>query len=165
MLVSVVWAPDLEIALNKGVDMLVVAALTILAWQVAKQPMFDLVVGTMHYMMFILAAVLGLLGVANMANAGSRLAVLGGGPNVYGRLVGIGGLCGLKMTAWFAWLGYSFTALFTALVLLTGSRGALASYIVAAGFLFFYTSTISWFRKIAIISVAGILLFGFSEFH
>jgi len=167
MFISVGWAPRTDIALNKGLDLLVVVILTISARIISFQRIFDQVCRVMHYMMFLVASILGLMGLVGLASSGQRLAVLGGGPNVYGRLVGIGGLCGLRFTNSFAWIGYGSTAVFASLVLLTGSRGAIGAFAVAATFLFLYTSSITIVRKIwllILVAAAGTFVFGFTEF-
>lgn len=90
----------------------------------------------------IITGVLAGIGIFNilLAGPGGKLAVLGGGPIIYARFMGI--LCLVALHRAFArdelvkWL--TVAAIATVLLFLTGARGPFLSLIVAAGFLMYY---------------------------
>jgi O-antigen ligase len=132
MIASMSWAPDMELAVEKGLELLLMlAALFLMAFMLSKsnaQTLFFcfwsaliLLIGS-----FALVALLTIdLGSIN------RVSVLGGGGNYFGRLMGL--LCfgsffmqkhKQNIIIWIP-----IIALSTILLVLSGSRGALLAYI------------------------------------
>ncbi len=139
-LMSTMWAPDESLAVSKAGELLVMALgllclrrLTLLAGvRPTTEAMWRVVA-----VLFGGFAAIGL--VSSVVSGSGRLCVLGGGPNVYGRNMGLllvvcfgavldGGKRGWPM------LGLTVAAL---LVILSGSRGALAGTLVGVGGLLF----------------------------
>ncbi len=129
-LLSVAWAPDADLAARKAIDLL------LMAFGVLALRRLVVVTGvhaTTQELWTVFGVILGgfaLLGLAaGLASGSGRLAVLGGGPNVYGRNMGVLFVVCLGVLL----QGRSHRALAIAgvvaaglLVLLTGSRGAMA---------------------------------------
>ncbi len=139
-LMSTMWAPDDTLAAVKAGDLVVMALgllclrrLTLLAGVRPTTSELWRVVAVL----FGAFAAIGLL--SSIVSGGGRLSVLGGGPNVYGRNMGLllvvcfsalldGGKRGWPL------MGLTIAAL---LVILSGSRGALAGTLVGVGGLLF----------------------------
>lgn len=126
MLLSASWAPDGRLAAHKLFELLILGAgaggLAFTLWSGdARACRAGMLIAAVVGLLFLAAA--GLL-----AGPMERAAVLGGGPNVYGRNNGVLLLLGLG--AWQAGLGRAWlgpAAVASALVLLSGSRGALGA--------------------------------------
>lgn len=139
-LLSTMWAPDDTLAVVKASDLLVMALgllclrrLTLLAGVRATTDSLWRVVA-------VLFGALAAIGLASsVLSGGGRLAVLGGGPNVYGRNMGLllvvcfGAVLDGGKRGW-PLVGLTVAAL---LVILSGSRGALAGTLVGVGGLLF----------------------------
>lgn len=137
---STLWAPDRTLALVKAGDLLVMALglvclrrLTLLAGvRPTTEAMWRVVA-----VLFGAFAALGL--VSSILSGGGRLSILGGGPNVFGRnmglllLVSFGAVLDGGKRVW-PLTGLTIAAL---LVILSGSRGALAGTLVGVGGLLF----------------------------
>lgn len=139
-LMSTMWAPDDALAVLKAGDLLVMALgllclrrLTLLAGvRPTTEAMWRVVA-----VLFGAFAGLGL--VSSIVSGGGRLSVLGGGPNVYGRNMGLllvvcfGAVLDGGKRGW-PLVGLTIAAL---LVILSGSRGALAGTVVGVSGLLF----------------------------
>ena len=109
-----------------------------------------------------LTGLLALLGVVRILMGGEvrRLAVLGGGPNVFGRNMGL--LCIGALFFWSGgrgqkpWLGLAGVA--GILVVLSGSRGAMVSLVAALGV--YATVARLGFKRlaVAVVSIAGVVI-------
>lgn len=140
-LLTTTWAPDAHLALQKSIDLLVMA-LGILGLR--RLTAHVGVVTTTRCLWSVVGVVFGVFAVFGLVSAalsgGGRLAVLGGGPNVYGRNMGV-----LFVVSLAAMLdrgrpgGWPLAGVVVAglLVALTGSRGALLGTVTGvAGLLF-----------------------------
>jgi O-antigen ligase len=123
---TVAWAPDFAMASNKAYELMFVAAVVGAMIRLVQVLGADFVARTLWRALVVVFAVFAAVALLG-STGGSRLAVLGGGPNVFGRNMALlalfcvhmllkGGLRPIPI----AGLGIA-----SALVLLTGSRGAM----------------------------------------
>jgi len=137
---SSAWAPDTTFAWQKLYDVILVAVATASIARIVGAGAADAFAEGLWGGMFIFGGVLAWIALAAIGVPGGsdRLAVLGGGPNVFGRMMGY-----LTFAALFFWrrqgrmwlyLPVSVLAVF--LTLLSGSRGSLVG--LAAGGLAFF---------------------------
>ena len=128
MMCTSLWARDSELASAKFIELLLVMMAVLAcvwAWSLCDN---ELLREAIFRYLFVFCGLLALLGLRSIADA--RLAVLGGGPNVYGR-----NMCLLAASCLYfwrsrgrAWLWLPGVALAFVLVILTGSRGALVAF-------------------------------------
>jgi O-antigen ligase len=158
VLLSALWAPDPDLALYKVVEVLIVL--------LAGVAVHKFVTGSRapewrrHFWGFLFA-VTGLLALIALSKAvaegPARLAVLGGGPNVFGRLMGLSCLASLyfwRRRGGPLFIGGAVLALL--LVILTGSRGCFISLVLAAAG-FFLVERVRLERLALLGVVAGVL--------
>ena len=125
---SALWAPSRAIAVDKVLELLLLAAAVWSAHRLSSWVPPGELTKALWTVLTLLLAMFALLGLA-AGTSGGRLAVLGGGPNVFGRNMG---LLALVCTA-ASLRGRRRPALVVAaivagaLVLLSGSRGALVA--------------------------------------
>jgi O-antigen ligase len=129
---TVLWAPDAELAGYKAYELLLVAVATVSLARVFSSDAGPRALAWTWAAILVVAgllAALALPGVVSSGAAGGRLAVLAGGPNVFARIMGF-----LAVAALFfwrrhghAWLFMPVVALAALLVVLSGSRGGLLS--------------------------------------
>ena len=143
MVLTAVWAPDPGRAATKAYDLLFViwsCVLMVLALRIGGvQATIDGFWGGL----FVAASALALIGVATAvvsSQTGARLSVLSGGPNVFGRNMGLLALASLRLIfdarRGLRILGLVMAPVAAMLVLLSGSRGAmLASFFGAIVYL------------------------------
>jgi O-antigen ligase len=144
-LLAITWAPDLEFARPNAIDIVLLLAVTMTLYRLSRGGHIDRLADSLRAVMIVLLLSLMLTAVAGGIGSG-RLAVLGGGPNVFGRNMGL--LCVMALErALFAdqqqprWRGWSLMWVVIAcasagLSALSGSRGAMISTFVAASVLF-----------------------------
>ncbi len=128
MMTTALWCHDADFAVMKFVElMMVMLAMLAFAWALSICDPERLRDAVFRYLL-LLCGLLALLGLRTIADA--RLAVLGGGPNVYGR-----NMCLLAASCLYfwrrggrAWLWLPGVGLAFILVILTGSRGALVAF-------------------------------------
>ena len=120
---SASWAPDSEFGLLKAYDtFLTLSVLLILgAWYRSTEA--KVVHETFWLTIFSLTGVLVLCALASLSTG--RLAVLGGGPNVFARLLFLFAASSLGISARFRLFGLGCTVLAMALIVLSGSRGGM----------------------------------------
>lgn len=160
-IVSVGWAPDVGVALTKAID-LGVMAIGVLALRrlVLRVGVHE----TTAQLSVIFGYVFGALAigglVSSMLSGGARLSLLGGGPNVYGRNMGVLLVVCLGMLLRNRqWRPGPLAGVVLAglLIVLTGSRGALAASLIGAGGLV-YMRQIQVSRTVAVIAAATVSL-------
>ena len=131
MMVTSLWAPDVTLAALKAYDLLFVAwscALTISALRLCG--IADTIDGfwSAIFGLGLVLAVAGLLSALSGDSMG-RVSALGGGPNVFGRNMGLLTLAALRLTfdsrRWVRSPALVAVPIATLLVLLSGSRGAM----------------------------------------
>jgi len=133
---TVLWAPDSELPWTKGYEMLLILVAVACVARIARWTGPRLLI---HRFWDALAAALGamaVLGLLSWAGGdGERLAVLGGGPNVFGRnmavllMLSLSAILGGRRRRW-AWI--IAAGLGAVLALLSGSRGATVGMMVGA---------------------------------
>lgn len=131
--VSALWAPEAEFALGKAYDLTLVCVMSVgLGFAAIRQPAVR-VLDAFWGVVVLATALLALTGMSQLlgGGGGARLAVLGGGPNIFARLMGLLALGALYF--WSrrgqAWLWVPLAASGVMLALLTGSRGGMVSLI------------------------------------
>jgi len=158
---SSAWAPDPTFAWQKLYDVILVAVATASIARIVGAGAADAFAEGLWGGMLVFGGVLAWIALAAIGVPGGsdRLAVLGGGPNVFGRMMGY-----LAFAALFFWrrqgrmwlyLPVSVLAVF--LTLLSGSRGSLVG--LAAGCLAFFLLEIRRPGRLFIAAVAGAVLF------
>jgi O-antigen ligase len=152
-LLAITWAPELELARDQAVELGLLIAAAVAVHRLAHTGRSEALAAALRRSLLVL--LLGLAAVALLAGiGGGRLAVLGGGPNVFGRNMGLlcllalervvfsnrssSSACGLanrlSLPIWSPVWGL-LACVAAGLVALSGSRGAMISTFVAAGLL------------------------------
>lgn len=143
-LLAITWAPDLELATVDAVDLGLLISVAIALHRLGRTADIEALATSLRRGLSIVLLMLAAVAVLGGIGSG-RLAVLGGGPNVFGRNMGL--LCVLAVEravfasrdrigpgARSAWLVIATVAI--ALVVLSGSRGAMIASAFAAALLF-----------------------------
>ncbi|ATB43168.1 hypothetical protein CYFUS_008648 [Cystobacter fuscus] len=152
---SALWAPDAEFALGKLYDLTLVGVMSVgFGLAALRQPAVR-VLDAFWTVVVLATGLLALTGVSQLlgGGGGARLAVLGGGPNIFARLMGLFALGALYF--WNrrgqTWLWIPMAAAGVLLALLTGSRGGTAA--ILAGVLTFLVVGRIPLRRLALLSV------------
>ncbi len=139
MVATTLWAPDLSLAGAKAYDLMFVAWSCVLTVGALRLCGIGSTVSGFWYAIFGLGLVLAVAGVASVFTNPSlgRLSVLGGGPNVFGRNMGLLTLAALRIAfqsnhRWARFVGLIVVPVGSFLVLLSGSRGALIALVLGA---------------------------------
>lgn len=132
LMLSAVWSYQADAGLVKATDVgMVFIALTCSYWFLSGERAHDFV-ATFWATVLVLGAALALLGLRASLSAPGRLAVLGGGPNVYGRIMGLFAMaCLFYVSRARLLILLPGLAVGAALLVLTGSRGALLGFAAA----------------------------------
>ena len=137
MILTSVWAPDTELALVKAYDLLILAWCCVLAASAIRLFGTRAMIEGFFLGVFLSGGVLAAVGLLNsLSGQGSlvRLSVLGGGPNVYGRNMGLLALVSLHLAfshhRWIRHTALSSAPLAVLLVLQSGSRGAMLALFI-----------------------------------
>ena len=130
---SVLWAPDAEIGMQKVREITLVLIST---WCLRSALIRYSSLHIFHSFLLTLALLTGGLALVALSSiaGGERLAVLGGGPNAFSRLMGYLLLCSIyywRTSSKLGWFWLALIGLAGSLVILTGSRGGLLSSLVA----------------------------------
>lgn len=130
---TALWAPDAGFALRKLYDLVLVAVMSVGFGLAALRQPAERVLNVFWGVVVLIGVLLALTGVRQLMGGGgsARLAVLGGGPNVFARLMGMLALGALYF--WHrrgqAWLWIPMVGIGVLLALLSGSRGGSAAII------------------------------------
>lgn len=158
---SAAWAPDIDLALPKVFDVLLLFLLVValqinLGRDKANELLFGFWTGMLGIGFVMAALALTTGGGGSSGSQADRVTVLGGGPIILGRNMGLMIFAAfyLQSRVNIRWVnvkpGLMFIAVMGAIVLLlTGSRGALLST-VAAGAVYFVLERTSWSKKVVI---------------
>ncbi len=152
---SALWAPDAEFALGKLYDLLLIAVMSVGFGLAALRLPAARVLDAFWAVVIVATGLLALTGLRQLigGGAGARLAVLGGGPNIFARLMGLLALGALYF--WYsrgrAWLWIPLAAAGALLALLTGSRGGTVALL--AGIATFLVAGRVPLRRLAILSL------------
>ena len=138
MMTTSLWAPDLARAQQKAYDLLFVAwscGLTVVSVGLFG---YRATMEGFWFSLFGLGLVLAGAGLVAVSSSGyeGRLAAFGGGPNVYGRNMGLLAIASVRLVVddrrWVRRPAAVVTPIAALLVLLSGSRGAMLALFVAA---------------------------------
>ena len=139
MVATTLWAPDLSLAAAKAYDLMYVAWCCVLTVAALRLCGIGSTISGFWYAVFAFGLVLAVVGVASVfANPSlERLSVMGGGPNVFGRNMGLLTLAALRIALqsnhrWSRFVGLIVVPFGSFLVLLSGSRGAFLALVFGA---------------------------------
>ena len=164
MMATSLWAPELTLAVEKSYDLLFVAWSCVLTVAALHLGGVRATIEGFWGVLFGLGIVLAGFGLVALFSGmqGARLAALGGGPNVYGRNMGLLTLAALRFVfdnrRWVRIPAMVVAPLATLLVLLSGSRGAMlalfAGVIVYVGL---RRADRRVFRSILLVGIVGLV--------
>jgi O-antigen ligase len=166
-LLAITWAPDLELARDHAVDLALLLAVALALYRLSLGGQIERLAESLRVVMLALLLVLMLAAIAG-GFGGGRLAVLGGGPNVFGRNMGLLCVMGLECALFgdrqrpggrrwtLAWVGIACMA--AGLAALSGSRGAMISTFVAVSVLFVLGRARLGRRLSVVLSVVGLFV-------
>jgi len=159
---SAFWAPDAEFALRKVYDIALVFVMSVGFGLAAIRLPAARVLDAFWAVVILATGVLALAGMRQLlgGGGGARLAVLGGGPNIFARLMGLLTLGALYF--WNrrgqAWLWIPVAAGGVLLALLTGSRGGTSA--ILAGILIFLVAGRVPVRRLIILAAIAAAVVG-----
>lgn len=166
-LLAVTWAPDIELARDQGVDLVLLFAVALSIYRLSLGGRVEQLAASLRVGLFVL--LFGLMAVAMVGGlGGGRIAVLGGGPNVFGRNMGL--LCVLTLErALFAERGsegprrmllgwVAIACLAAGLVALSGSRGGMISCFAAVTVLLLLGRARLGRRLTVLLAVVGLFM-------
>nr|WP_225937635.1 O-antigen ligase family protein [Myxococcus sp. RHSTA-1-4] len=132
---AAIWAPDAQRAVWKLYEVILAAVMTLGVGLAALRLPADRVLSAFWSIVVAATGLLALVGVRQFlgGGGGARLAVMGGGPNVFARLMGMFALGALYFwrRGGRTWLWVPMAATGILLAVLTGSRGGALSIIAA----------------------------------
>lgn len=132
---SALWSPaDGALVDGKLVGLALVGLYAVVVAVAASGPRADVFAVWFWRSVAGVTLVLALIGLLSLGGPGGRVAVLGGGPNVYGRLMGLGvyALLLVRLPHRYRTLGISAGGLLAVMMVLSGSRGALVAFAASA---------------------------------
>lgn len=158
-ILTALWAPDTNMAMEKGYEVIIVAVATFSIYQLISGRDGAKVLGCFWAIIVLLTSAIAIAALFKARSLDAeRLAVLGGGPNIFGRMMGL-----LSLTCLYYWsrggralLWLPPAVISVGLVILSGSRGSLVS-IVLATVCFFLASRFE-LNKIFFFAVAAVVL-------
>lgn len=164
MMVTAAWAPDRTLALLKLYELalIMIAILSLHKMLVCFDS--ELVRTAFWKSVVLITGLLAVLAIGQMETISSqRVAVLGGGPNVFGRMMGL--MCLGSLFMWQrggrSWLWLSVSTIAFLLVILSGSRGAFVAVTVSL-FVFLAVERVRLTRMVPLgvtaVAVAGLVL-------
>ena len=136
MILSSLWAPDASLALEKAYDLLVLLWCCVLASWATRFFGAQAVIDGFWLGIFLSAGLLAAVGLlTSLSGHGPlRLAVFGGGPNVYGRNMGLLTIASIHFSLgdwrWIRRVALVIVPLASLLVFQSGSRGAMLALFV-----------------------------------
>lgn len=158
---SFLWADDLDLALAKALEAILLSAVVFCLFPFLKTKRMPVV---RHWFWIALVAIACVMcGMGCLTVDSSRISVLGGGPNTFGRNMGLlflGALYFQRRNSYAtAWRLYPLMVLALLMVVLSGSRGALLATSVG-GFLYLLIDRGTRTRNIVVIGCFAVLLNG-----
>lgn len=155
------WAPDRDFALAKLYDLTLVAVLAVGLMLAAPRLPAERLLSAFWAAVVAAGVLLSLMGLRQLLAGGvGRLSVLGGGPNVFARQTGLMSLGALYFWSQRGrpWLWIPLAALGGVMVVLSGSRGGTAAWVL--GVLAFLGVQRVRLRRIAVLAALGLLAYG-----
>lgn len=166
MIITLFWAPHLYMALWKAYELSLIILTIFLLQMFLKVADWGELIQSLWTSIFLISGALALLGILYvfMGSIG-RLSVLGGGPNIFGRIMGFLMLAGLYFWSrkHLFWITLPTTIVAGLLILLSGSRGALVASILAT-LTFFLFERIGLKRIFSMMILITIILFSIFSF-
>lgn len=158
MALSILWTPAPDLAVGKLYEVVLVALACVSIYIGSLYMKRDEIIGSMWIGLFVVLLVLAAIGLRSVESG--RLSVFGGGPNAFGRNMGLLFLCCMYFQERWgnAVLFLPLAALAVVLVLLSGSRGALLSTCIAM--LAYFICSRAQFSKRIIVALSAIVLLG-----
>lgn len=158
---SALWSPDAGLAAGKAYEVFLAAVATLSLYRIFSTTEGAAARDYFWYTVVFITGILSLGGIYKVMTLElSRVAVLGGGPNVFGRLMGF-----LFIGALYFWRKGERTYYWTSvmvisgiLTLLSGSRGSFIALIFAV-FTFFIVERIRLSRLFVLAITAGVITF------
>ena len=161
MIATGVWAPDPAAAAAKAYDLLFVVWACVLMVGALRITGVHATIAGFWGGLFVATVAIAAIGVvASVIGPGGRLSVLGGGPNVFGRNMGLLALASLCLIfdgrRARRIIGMVAAPMATLLVLLSGSRGAMLSlFFGVVVYLFVHRVDRRVFRSLLAVSIVG----------
>jgi len=156
---SFLWAADLDLALAKALEVVLLAVAVICIFPFLKAKRMPVVRHWFWIALVAIACVMCGMGIFTVDS--SRMSILGGGPNTFGRNMGLlflGALYFQRRNSYTsAWLWYPLMTLSLIMVVLSGSRGALLATSVG-GFAYLLIDRGTRTRNIVVIGCFAVLL-------
>ena len=135
MMFSVGWAPDLELGLNKvyEISLVCVSLVAVFRWLIVADA--EALLASFWKWLVLLTGILAFLAILTAVTTTGlgRVSVLAGGPNTFGRMMGLlclGSLLAWRRIGWTA-LCIPVAVMATFLVVFSGSRGAMIAITLA----------------------------------
>ena len=151
MIATTLWAPDLVLAQRKAYDLLFVGWSAVLTVVSVGLFGYRATMEGFWFSLFSLGLVLAGAGLIAASSSGyeGRLTAFGGGPNVYGRNMGLLAIASVRLVVddrrWVRRLAALVTPISALLVMLSGSRGAMLALFVGT---IAYLGTRKWDRRV-----------------
>ncbi len=159
LLLSIGWSPDLTAASEKGFDVGILGVVSISTWWTCATVDRRALYGAIVRWVVVVAGVLALLATVSGINS-DRSAVLGGGPNIFGRNMGM--LCVLSLAyAIDRRMRWAVVAIVAAMLTVSsGSRGAMIALAAAlVGLVFAKRTRVSrWLAAGTVGTALGLLV-------
>ena len=161
MIITICWAPSSSILIWKAYELLLILLTTLTFCKVIKVAEGEPLRSSIWTSIFVISGLLALIAIILVVKGGvtSRLSVLGGGPNVFGRNMGLLMLAGLYF--WVRtqkrWIVLPTTIVAGISLLLSGSRGSLVASIVSV-VTFFFFERIGSKRLFLLVTSASVIL-------
>ena len=165
LLASALWAPSADTVTTKAYELILLAAATLSLHTIFRKLDAAAIVSSFWTSVIVMGGLLALAAIPATA-AGGRLAVLAGGPNVFGRLMALLYVAGIsRLIRSKRMLGWSVVVVLAGmLVVLSGSRGSMISVAVAS--MFFFAINRASFGKVFVIAALcasiGVVVFLFT---
>lgn len=158
MALSILWTPAPELAVKKLYEVVLIAGSCLSLYICSLYLKLDDIINSVWIVLFVVLLLLAVMGIRSVES--ERLSVFGGGPNVFGRNMGVLFICCMYLQdRWGkALLFLPLAAMAVVLVLLSGSRGALLSTCTAI--LIYFACSHARFSKRIIIALIAILVLG-----
>jgi O-antigen ligase len=167
-LLAITWAPDLELAREQAVDLVLMLATGAALYRLSSRGRTQQLATSLRVSMILM--LLGLMVAAMLGGfGGGRLAVLGGGPNVFGRNMGLLSVLALEHVLFgerrpgvlrrpmtLVWITIACVA--AGLVALSGSRGAMIASFAALSVLLVLGRARLGRRLAVLLTVVGLFM-------
>lgn len=160
LILSTLWTPDLAFGAIKAIEAMMIVVPCAVIYQIVTGPHGPAARRWMWRMLYGFTALMSVAALVKAVQYGpERLAVLGGGPNVFGRMMGfliLGALMYWRRGGKWGWVHVGAATLGLLLIVLSGSRGCLIAALGAIA-AFFVVERIEA-GKLLMILIGGALM-------